>query len=76
MIISGLIPVPYIKEGRNRKIGKLNVWLRIWCRGSGSDFWTIRTYFGRGVQEGQSEPELEGNKYPGGLVCKWLVGLN
>ncbi|XP_059830283.1 uncharacterized protein LOC132396611 [Hypanus sabinus] len=36
--ISGLLPVPRASEARNRKIVKINTWLRGWCRREGFRF--------------------------------------
>jgi len=35
VVISGLLPVPRASEVRNRKIVKINTWLKSWCRREG-----------------------------------------
>ena len=35
VVISGLLPVPSASEGRSRMLGRMNTWLRNWCRGHG-----------------------------------------
>ena len=38
VVISGLLPVPCASEGRSRMLGRMNTWLRNWCRGQGFRF--------------------------------------
>lgn len=35
VVICRSLPVPCASQGRNRKIGQINVWLRSWCKSQG-----------------------------------------
>lgn len=43
-VISGLLPVSFGREGRDRRIGGMNPYLRMWCKGQGFevlDHWNL-----------------------------------
>lgn len=67
--ISGLLLVPCACEGRIKKIGLMNAWLRGWCVGEGGArieiFGPLGSLLWQSclVQEGQVAPDLDGHQY-------------
>lgn len=77
IVISRLLLVSCVIEGKNRKIAQVDAWLKSWCRGHG---FRLFVQLGSLVEQCTSctrlvASELEGDQYSGRQACQCYFGV-